>query len=147
MINIKKIIIGVLIILILGLVKLVQAQDGIVIVVNKLNSLNTMSKGQLISIYRGQDTLWPDGQMIILVNQTMLTQPRNIFYKKVLGVSPATKFYLPGTMAPIRTVLQPSDEGVKLFVSNMPNAIGYIGEEAVDDSIKVLKIDDKIVIH
>ncbi|MBU0744195.1 MAG: substrate-binding domain-containing protein [Gammaproteobacteria bacterium] len=143
----KKIVLIVLLIFFISLAAVAQAQDGIVVIVNKQNPLNAISKGQLSNIYRGQETMWPNGQRIVLVNQAIGSDARSLFYQRVLKVSPAAKFYIPGTMAPIRTALQKTGEGVKLFISNMPQTIGYILEKEVDDSVKVLMIDGGKVIY
>ncbi len=139
----KKLIVLVTILLIAGAASNLQAQEKLAIIVNKQNPINNISMSQLISIYRGQETLWPNGQMIVLVNQAMGNQDRLTFYEEILGVSSATKFYISGTLAPIRSVIQSSSKGIKLFVSNMPTAIGYISQDEIDDSVKVLTIDEE----
>jgi ABC-type phosphate transport system substrate-binding protein len=117
----------------------VVLQD-IVIIVNKANPVNDLTAGELAQIFRGVNCLWSNGKRIIVVNQALGTKPRELFYRKILKEPPSAKFYIAGTMAPISTVVQKSDDAVKLFISNMVNAIGYIRVEAVDDHVKVLKI-------
>ncbi len=122
------------------------AEDKLVVIVHPNNALHAISKGKLAAMYKGEEIYWPDGTRIVLVNQVIGNKARKIFYEKILRASPSTKFYIRGTMAPIRAVVQKSEQAVKLFVSNMPQAIGYVSADAVDESVKVLYIAGEKVI-
>jgi ABC-type phosphate transport system substrate-binding protein len=119
------------------------AAGGVVVIVNKSNPITSISKGKLASIYRGEGETWDNGQRIVVINQTIGSDVRERFYRSVLKCSASTKFYIAGTMAPIMTVVQNSDEAARLFVSNMKNAIGYISEDALDKSVKAILVDGK----
>lgn len=120
-----------------------MAGGGIVVIVNKSNPITAIDKGKLASIYRSENETWDNGQKIVIINQAIGTDARERFYRSVLKSPASTKFYIPGTMAPITTVVQRSDEAVKLFVSNMSNALGYISEDALDNSVKAILVDGK----
>ncbi|MFH1874386.1 MAG: hypothetical protein ABH859_04280 [Pseudomonadota bacterium] len=125
---------------------LAQAGEYLAVIVHPSNSLRTISKGKLAAIFRGEEKYWPDGKNILLVNQSLGNSARKNFYQKVLKTSPATKYYIAGTMAPIRTVVQKSENAVMLFVSNMPQSIGYVSADLPDESVKILLIDGEKVI-
>lgn len=119
------------------------AAGGIVVIVNKSNPITSIDKGKLANMYRGDSETWDNGQRIVIINQAIGSDVRERFYRSVLKCSASTKFYIAGTMAPIKTVVQRSDEAVKLFVSNMSNALGYISEDALDNSVKAILVGGK----
>jgi len=137
----KKCLILFFLISILAIPGVSLGEDGLVVIIHPSNPMQTINKSKLAAFYRGEEIYWPNGERIVLVNLSLNSEAREMFYRKVLKTSPATKYFIKGTMAPIRTIVQKSEAAVKLFVSNMPQAIGYILEKEVDDSVKVLMID------
>lgn len=114
------------------------AEEPISVIVNKANAVSSLSRGDLSRIYRGETTAWSNGMHVVIVNRSIGSGVRDTFYRRVLKVDPNTKFYIPDTMAPIRTVVQQSDEATKRFVANVAGAIGYIASDEVDESVKLL---------
>jgi ABC-type phosphate transport system substrate-binding protein len=141
--KVKKLSVIMVFFLLLCLGKDALAAGGIVVIVNKSNPITGIDKGKLASIYRSENETWDNGQKIVIINQAIGTDARERFYRSVLMSPASTKFYIAGTMAPITTVVQKSDKAVKLFVSNMSSALGYISEDALDDSVKAILVDGK----
>jgi phosphate transport system substrate-binding protein len=116
--------------------------EGIAVVVNRANPVDKLSIAQLARIYKGQQQQWPDGKQIIVVNRPVDSAVRKVFYQKVLASKPTQKFYLPNTPIPFRTIVQRSSLATVKFVSNLPEAIGYLylNELELDEKSKNVKI-------
>lgn len=115
----------------------VQA-EGIVLIVNKNNPSTSLKKGTVADMYQGVEERWSFGSKITLVNRELDSSQRAVFYQKVLGSSPDTRFYRRGTPIPVQTIVQRSDDAVKQFVAQVESAIGYISESKADNSVKVV---------
>jgi phosphate transport system substrate-binding protein len=115
--------------------------ESIAVIINKSSSVEGISLAELRRIYEGQKTRWGDGSSIMVVNRSAASAIRSAFYRLVLNADPAQKFYQKGSPIPFKTINQESDIATRRLVARMPNAIGYIGMEQVDDTVKVVAID------
>lgn len=118
--------------------------EPITVIVNKLNEIDNINSNDLSRIYKGQDEKWSDGSKIVIINRPIDSEIRRVFYKTVLNAKPTKKFFRFGTPIPFSTTVMKSDLATRIFVSRVPNAIGYIHYSEVDDTIKILKIDDSL---
>ena len=116
--------------------------QDIVVIVNKANPIAELSLVQLRQIYRGEMTRWPGGRKIVPLNRGNEAEIRSLFTEKVMGksVMQMSRYWIEMRL---KTGLNPpkvlgSSEAVKMFVSRVPNAVGYIYAGEVDDSIKVV---------
>ena len=128
--------------LFLGLGSPAEPPQVIAVVVHKTNPLSNLSLANLARIYRGQETQWQSGERIFVVNRPATSVIRGNFYRQVLRSGPYEKHYLAGTPVPFQTLVQESAEAVKLYVTRVPEAIGYIWLSEVDGSVRVVKIDN-----
>ena len=117
--------------------------DAIVVVVRKDNPANNLSFDSLARIYRGQQTTWKNGEEVLVVNQSARSAIRKSFYGLALKDGGDRKYYQPGSPVPFSTMVQDSSAAVKMYVSRVAGAIGYIWLHEVDDSIKVVAIENK----
>lgn len=118
--------------------------EPITVIVNKSNEIDNIDSSDLSRIYKGQNERWPDGSKIVIINRPIDTEIRRIFYKTVLNAKPTKKFFRFGSPIPFSTTRMKSDLATRIYVSRVPNAIGYIHYSEVDNTIKVLKINDAL---
>jgi hypothetical protein len=95
-------------------------------------------------MYKGQMEYWPDGQKLVVINRPVGLEIRRKFYQVVLEEKPAATFLSPGSPAPFRPMIAESGIAARKFVARIPNAISYIYLSDVDETVKVLKIDDHL---
>src|SRR3989338_10377931 len=93
------------------------AQDAIAIVVNKKNSVQNLTADEVTQIFSGTKTEWKDGNKIFVVTRKTNLKIRKEFEGTFFGgrhmaSTPSFKTYSIG-----------SEEGMKNFVANTPEAI------------------------
>jgi hypothetical protein len=114
----------------------------VVAVVSAKSSLTTLSKNQLMDIFFGKRTSFPDGSPAVPIDQTEGSAVRDEFYSSIAGMSPAqvkafwAKIIFTGRGQPPKTVAT-SLEAKKLLIAN-PNTISYIDQSLVDSSVRVV---------
>jgi phosphate transport system substrate-binding protein len=111
------------------------AVDGIAIIVNPQNPVNSLTMNQARDIFSGSISNWnqvggPDKQ-INIVNREAGSGTRDGMQKILLKNSSFSS----------RAITQSSTGGVRSFVADDPNAIGYISFAEIDNSVKSLGID------
>jgi ABC-type phosphate transport system substrate-binding protein len=125
-----------------------QGNEPLVLIANKSVPVSNLSKQNLRRIYLGEKQTWDDGSKLIAVNLPANNPLRQKFQSKILGMSTEElqKFWsdeqIKGNIVK-PPVNQSSPKAVKLFVSKIPGAIGYVPKSMVDNSVKVIKIDGK----
>ena len=131
---------------ILGLaLSLAMAQAGqadVVVVVSPKCAVSTLSKDQVMDIFLGKTTRFPDGAPAIPIDQMEGTPARDEFYAAFANKSPAqvkahwTKIIFTGRGQPPKSV--PNSVEVRKLIAANPQAISYIERSAVDSTVKVL---------
>lgn len=118
------------------------ARADVVVVVGATSSVNNLTKEQVSNIFLGKASSFPGGGKAIAIDRIDGSQERNIFYKKVGGMSGSqlksywAKRIFSGRGQPPKQLA--NDSEVKKSVSSNPSQISYIAEEAVDSSVKVV---------
>jgi ABC-type phosphate transport system substrate-binding protein len=113
-----------------------------VAVVSAKSPVTALTKDQVVDIFLGKASHFPDGSPAVPIDQAEGSPARDEFYLKFAGKSPAqvkahwSKIIFTGRGQPPREVSS-SIEEKKRIVEN-PNAIGYIERAMVDSSVKVL---------
>ncbi|MEZ5592464.1 MAG: phosphate ABC transporter substrate-binding protein [Gammaproteobacteria bacterium] len=119
-----------------------SAVADMVAVVSVHNPVTTLSKNQVLAIFLGATTRFPDGRRAVPIDQAEGSTARNAFYLKFAGKSPAqikahwSKIIFTGRGQPPREVANSAE--VKQYLAEHPEAIGYIDHTQVDDSVKVV---------
>ncbi len=126
--------------------KLLFADSKIVIIVNKENSLTNVAYDDLVKIFKQDKKYWPDGKKIYLAMHESGSIEKKFVLEKIykMNEQDLKKFWLskifkgdiesfPKTFA--------SNDSMKIFVNRVTGAVGYITEEALDDTVKVLKVE------
>jgi len=116
----------------------------VVAVVSSKSPITTLSKSQLMDIFLGKRTSFPDGRSVVPIDQTEGSAVRDEFYSRIAGMSPAqvkafwAKIIFTGRGQPPKTVAT-SLEAKKLLDAN-PNTISYIDQSLVDSSVRVVLV-------
>jgi hypothetical protein len=95
-----------------------------------------------VDIFLGRTNRFPEGNKAVPIDQNEDSAVREEFYLKFSGKSPAqvkafwSKIIFTGRGQPPKEVS--NDVEVKKFIAKHPDAIGYIDQKRVDDSVKVI---------
>jgi ABC-type phosphate transport system substrate-binding protein len=114
----------------------------VVAVVSSKSPVTSLSKTQVIDIFLGKSTHFPDGSTAVPIDQVEGAATRDEFYARFAQMSPAqvkalwSKIIFTGRGQPPRTVA--SSLAAKKFLIANPNAIGYIDQSVVDTSVRVV---------
>lgn len=117
-----------------GAVENIVAIDGIAVVTDPSNTVDNLTKEQLISIYTGEVTNWSDlggsNMPIVVVGREAGSGTRGAF-EEILGIEDACKYAneLDSTGA------------VMAKAASIPGAIGYVSLDVIDESVNVLKLE------
>jgi ABC-type phosphate transport system substrate-binding protein len=119
------------------------ASADVVVVVSARSSITTLSKVQIVDIFLGRRTRFPDGSAAVPIDQSEGTATRNEFYAKFAGMSAAqlkafwSKIIFTGRGQP-PTAVASGAEAKRLLLAN-PNAIGYLDQAMVDSTVRVVE--------
>lgn len=121
--------------------------EPLVIVMNRSNPVEKLSFAELRSIFLGNRGYWPNGRRITLVMRDPGELERKVILREVCGMNESqfkTHFihglYTGEILVSPKTLSTPA--GVRKFIFNVPGAIGYLRQSDVDDSVKVVRIDE-----
>jgi len=121
---------------------LTSANAGLVVVVNKADAVNKLSKQQVKRIFLGKVKNFPNGSKVRPVDLKIDSSDRKSFYGKVVGKNPAQLKAYWATRIFSGKGVPPKDVGdssaAKKFISSNPGSIGYLNASSVDSSVKVV---------
>ncbi|PIE43985.1 MAG: hypothetical protein CSA50_02885 [Gammaproteobacteria bacterium] len=115
---------------------------GVVVIVNQENKVDSFNHRQIIDIYMGRNLYFPNGSRVIRLDQPPDSIIRSKFYQALLGKTVAqvnaywARLLFTGRGRPPHTL--ESTRQVLEAVRDNINAIGYIDESSLDDSVKVV---------
>lgn len=118
------------------------ASADVVAVVSSKSSVTALSRNQVVDIFLGKASRFPDGEQAIPIDQREGAAARDEFYAKFTGKSAAqikahwSKIIFTGRGQPPAEV--PGSAEVKKRIVENPKAIGYIDRSLVDGSVRVL---------
>jgi ABC-type phosphate transport system substrate-binding protein len=121
------------------------ARPPFTIVVNFANPVDTLTVAELRRIFMKQQRLWAHGDTIVPVDWDAASQMRQVFSRTVLGrsVREMAEYWVQQSvtqgLAPPSTLN--SGLAVARFVAMVPGAIAYLSPDAVDRSVKRVRID------
>ena len=127
-------------------VQAAHPKEGLAIVVNRENPVESLSMAELRTVFLGERSHWPNGRRITLVMMEPGQPERDAVLRDVCRMSESDlrRRYLQGlltgeVLVSPKTLANPV--GVRKFVFNVPGAIGYLRPEDIDDTVKVIRID------
>ena len=135
----KKLIITIILI-ITSLLQTVSAE--MVVVINEKNSIESLSKSEVIDIYMGRHTKFSNGVSAMPVDQQKNSSLQQIFYKQLIGKSLAkvnaywARLTFTGRAKPPKTINDSAN--IELFVQTNIGAIGYMDNKDIDTRLKVV---------
>jgi ABC-type phosphate transport system substrate-binding protein len=118
------------------------ARADIVVVVSSKSSITALTNSQIVDIFLGKRTRFPDGSPATPIDQTEGSVARDEFYARFATMSSAqvtafwSRIIFTGRGQPPKSVTTGAD--VKLLVSSNPNAIAYIDAKLVDSNLRVV---------
>jgi ABC-type phosphate transport system substrate-binding protein len=118
------------------------ATADVVVVVSAKSPVAPLSKNQIVDIFLGKTSHFPDGSVAVPIDQAEGAAARDEFYTGLASKSEAqlkaywSKIIFTGRGQPPREVANGIE--VKKFIAANPAAIGYIERSLVDDSVKVV---------
>lgn len=121
--------------------------EPLAIVVNRSNPADNLSSTELRNIFLGSRSHWPNGRRITLVMRDPEEPERRVLLRDVCNMTEdqlKTHFLrglFTGEILVSPKVLS-TPLGVRRFIFNVPGAIGYLRLRDVDDSVKVVRIDE-----
>lgn len=111
----------------------VVAIDGVAVILNSANAVEELTSEQVVKIFSGEIKNWSEvggaNAPIVVIGRDEASGTREAFQSVLKIETPAYAQEIPSTGA------------VKSLVSSTPDAIGYVSLEAVDDTIKTVKLD------
>jgi hypothetical protein len=130
-----------------------RASDSVLtIVVNKSNSMDSITKKQLRDLLLGEVTRWPNNQHVTLVEREPGSQTFQKMLQVLLKMSEAeyTRWLLDlefrAQTPPLIKTLN-SDEGANKFVFNVPGAVAItdgVPGGTISSQVKVLRVEGKL---
>jgi ABC-type phosphate transport system substrate-binding protein len=124
-----------------------SSSEPLAIIVNRSNSLDSLSFSELREVFLGSRNYWSNGRRITLVMREPGEPERKTILSDVCGMNEIqfkTHFlrglYTGEILVSPKTLATPT--GVREFVFNVPGAIGYVRMGDVDSSVKILRIDE-----
>lgn len=119
-----------------------SVRADVVAVVSAKSAVATLTKVQLTDIFLGKAIRFPNGSPAVPIDQPEGSVARDEFYAKLVGKSAAqikafwSKIIFTGRGQPPKEVADSIE--MKKRISADPAAVGYIEENAMDDSVKVV---------
>lgn len=121
----------------------VTADEQIAIIVNPSNTVSSVTAGDLHRIFLGDKSTWANGKHVFLVTAPPGSAEREFVLKNVYKMSEAeyAKYFLQAAFT--GTVSAPPKDAasvaeVKQLVAGTPGAIGYVKQQDVDGTVKVI---------
>jgi ABC-type phosphate transport system substrate-binding protein len=118
------------------------AAAEVVAVVSAANPATSLSKNEIVDIFLGKASRFPDGRAAVPVDQVEGSPERDEFYLRFAGKSAAqlkahwSKIIFTGRGQPPMEVASGAE--VKKYLARNPGAIGYIEATLVDASVRVV---------
>jgi ABC-type phosphate transport system substrate-binding protein len=117
--------------------------EEVAVIVNPANPISSLSPGDLQKIFSGDKAKWSNGKHILLIMAAPGSPERSVILKNVYKMSEGeyAKYFLQATFT--GAVSAPPKEAtsaaqIKQLVAENPGAIGYINQQEVDGSVKVV---------
>ena len=118
------------------------ARADVVAVVSNKSPVTSLSKGQVIDIFLGKASRFPDGSEAVPVDQQEGSPVRDEFYTAFAHFSAAqlkaywAKIIFTGRGQPPRTAAGPRE--IRKLLAADPHVVAYVERSAVDNSMKIV---------
>ena len=117
------------------------------IVINRSNSVDDLSMLELRRIFLGERSHWPNGRRITLVMREPGEPERTAILKDVCQMNEGElkNHFLHGLFTGeilVSPKILATPVGVRKFVFNVPGAIGYLRLSDVDNTVKIVRVNE-----
>ena len=112
------------------------------VVVNKENSVGTVTAMRLSRIFRSEIKKWPDGKTVILVLHKKSADETKTLERLNKMSDAEWKALIAAHKDSI--VMADSDAAVLKIVQSTPGAVGFVDVRSIDNSINVVRVDGKL---
>lgn len=124
-----------------------SVSEPLAVVVNRSNPVENLTSSELRNIFLGSRNYWPNGKRITIVMREPGDPSRKTVLHEVCAMSEDQfkNHFLHGLFTGeilVSPKILVSPTGMRKFVFNVPGAIGYLRLEDLDDSVKVIRIDE-----
>ena len=115
-----------------GLVGVPYAVDGVAVIVHQDNPLQNISIAELRGVFSGENTLWDNGQPIVVLTRNEHSGVRDILKERVLG---RNADFTASALIKHNGIMEST-------VEKIPNAIGYTSLGDIKrDGVKILAVE------
>ncbi len=112
------------------------------VVVHQKNPAESVTSSELAKIFRSEMKQWPNGHDVVVVVNRNSPVAMQILERLSGMAAPREKAFLASHKD--NFVLADSDPEVLDLVASKPGALGMVDVRAIDNRIKVLKVDGKL---
>lgn len=124
-------------------------RESLAIVVNRTNPVDNLSFSDLHAIFLGSRSHWSNGRLITLVMRQPGEPERKVILHDICGMNEEQfKMHFLSGLYKGEILVSPktldTSVGVRKFIFNVPGAIGYLRERDVDETVKVVRIDERL---
>jgi len=117
------------------------------IVVNRSNAVDDLSISELRRVFLGERSHWPNGRRITLVMREPGEPERKTILRDVCQMNEGElkNHFLHGLFTGeilVSPKILATPVGVRKFVFNVPGAIGYLRLSDVDNTVKIVRVDE-----
>jgi phosphate transport system substrate-binding protein len=121
----------------------IAAAEPIAVLVHPTNPIENVSSLEIAKIFRGQRSLWPDGQRIFLVQPGLSNSVRRQFDALVLDPTGGKTGDNDQLTLAASGISPTSFSAISAMIARMPNSIGYTTWSTVEEAkdVKILKVD------
>lgn len=123
--------------------------EPLAIVVNRSNPVTNLSIEELRAVFLGERSYWPNGRRITVVLRDPGDPEREAILHDVCGMNENQfKTHLLHGLFTGEILVSPktlsTPAGVRRFIVNVPGAIGPLRVSQVDDTVSVIRIDNRL---
>jgi phosphate transport system substrate-binding protein len=129
-----------------GTTLLMGADDDLVVIVNKSNSVDNLTKAQLRKLVLGEQSSWPGGKNVSVILRTPGQPERSGVLHSICGMSEddfnqhLMRASFAGSTGGAPKALG-SAVAVRQLVMTLPGAIGFVRAADLNESVKAVSVD------
>ncbi len=128
------------------------ADDDLVVIVNKSNAIDNISKAQLRRLLLGEQDSWPGGKKVSVILRAPGQPERSGVLRTICGMTEDdfTQHLMHASFSGDSTGAPKAlgtGTAVRQLVATLPGGIGFVHAAEVSDSVKVLTVDGAAAGH
>ena len=113
------------------------------VIVDKANTTAELSLADLVKVFKGESSRWPDGKAVTVVLRDLSTPEMQTALQKIYKMQPEElKALIAAHKGTI--VIANSEEELLKLVAGTPGAIGLVDVYSITNRVNVLKVDGKL---